>query len=207
MNFSPMVPVEHYFKDYDTRQRFNSYWNQINEVLKTNPERVLEIGPGNKTVAGYLKIHGVDITTVDIDKGLNPDCVCSITELSKHFEKDSFDTVLCAEVLEHIPFEYFEKALTELHYVCREFLIVSLPDSRISLMAMLQVPIIGVKTISIKVPFPVKHRFNGEHYWEIGKSGYSLAKINGILEKKFIITKSYNSPENMYHLFFVLKKR
>lgn len=207
MNFNPMVPVEHYFKDYDTRQRFNSYWNQINEVMKTNPEKVLEIGPGNKTVANYLKNQGIDITTADIDKRLNPDCVCSITELSKHFEESSFDTVLCAEVLEHIPFEYFEKALIELHYVCREFLILSLPDSRISLMAMLQIPIIGIKTITLKVPFPRRHRFNGEHYWEIGKSGYPLAKITRLLEKKFIVVKSFNSPENMYHLFFVLKKR
>ena len=207
MNFNPLVPTEHYLKDYDTKQRFISYWNQINEVLKTNPKKVLEIGPGNKTVANYLKSKGIDVTTVDVDKGLNPDFVCSVTELSTHFEKDSFDTVLCAEVLEHIPFEYLEKALTELHYVCRESLILSLPDSRVSLMSTFKIPIIGIKTISIKVPSPVKHQFNGEHYWEIGKVGYSLGKITRILKRKYQIVKRFNSPEDIYHLFFVLKKR
>ena len=35
-------------------------------------------------------------------------------ELSSYFGEKSFDTILCCEVLEHIPFEYFEKSLEEI---------------------------------------------------------------------------------------------
>ena len=42
------VAPDHYFnKSYDTKERFISYWRQINEIIKLGPNRVLEIGIGN----------------------------------------------------------------------------------------------------------------------------------------------------------------
>jgi len=32
-----------------------SYWYQINEVIETRPQRVLEIGIGNRTVSDHLE--------------------------------------------------------------------------------------------------------------------------------------------------------
>lgn len=51
------------------------------------------------------------------------------------------------------------------------------------------------------------NKFNGEHYWEIGKAGYPLSKITKDIEKAgFKIIKTYRIFENPYHRFFVLKK-
>lgn len=101
----PQVSREHYFKDYDTKERWVSYWHQINEVLSTGSKSVLEIGLGNGIAADYLKKMGLGVTTVDIDPALNPDYICSVTELTKFLRLTFFDIVLCAEVLEHIPLE------------------------------------------------------------------------------------------------------
>jgi 2-polyprenyl-3-methyl-5-hydroxy-6-metoxy-1,4-benzoquinol methylase len=116
MGFKPQVPKEHYFKDYDTKERWMSYWYQINEILKSNPENVLEIGVGNKFISDYLKKEGIKLTTVDVDPELKPDFVCSVTELSKIL-KSKYDVVLCAQVLEHLPFLDFEKSLNEIKKV------------------------------------------------------------------------------------------
>jgi len=72
----------HYFrKEYDKKSRFISYWHQINEIIKLNPKRVLEIGVGNGFISKYLKERGVNVITLDIDKRLNPDVTGSILDI------------------------------------------------------------------------------------------------------------------------------
>ncbi len=207
MRYRLQVSREHYFeKDYDTKDRWMSYWYQINEVLETKGKKVLEVGIGNRTVTNYLRERGLEVTTVDIDPDLNPDYVCSVTELTKLFRPNSFDVVLCAEVLEHLPFRYFGKALNELHTVTKRFVVLSLPYAGPSFRFCLKMPFIGERNITVKLPLHRKHRFDGQHYWEIGKKGYPLTKIKQYMTKRFRIVKSYVPPENMYHIFFVLSK-
>ncbi len=207
MNSRPQVLKEHYFKGYDTKERWVSYWYQINEVLWTNARKVLEVGVGNKTVSNYLKERGIKVTTVDINPDLKPDHVCSVIELTKCFKPNSFDVVLCAEVLEHLPFEYFGKALGELHSVTKRYVILSLPYAGANFCTSLKLPLTRRMDLKFKVPyFFLPHKFNGEHYWEIGKKGYPLKKILALLKKKFRIIKCYFPAEDMYHAFFVLKK-
>ncbi|MHA1380617.1 MAG: hypothetical protein ACTSRG_19795 [Candidatus Helarchaeota archaeon] len=51
------------------------------------------------------------------------------------------------------------------------------------------------------------HKFNGEHYWEIGKAGYPLSKIIKDIQKTgFEVEKTYRVFENPYHRFFILRK-
>ena len=75
---------------------------------------------------------------------LKPDFVCSVTNLSEVL-KSKYDVVLCAQVLEHLPFSEFEKSLNEIK-----------------------------KVWSVKIPFPRKHKFDGEK------------SITGKLERKAI---------------------
>ena len=203
--FKPQVNRSHYFYGYDTKERWISYWYQINEVLKTRPKTLLEVGIGNGTVSDYLRKLGIKVTTVDIDKNLNPDYVASVTELSNIFDENTFDTSLCAEVLEHLPFEYFEKSLQELHYVTKKYLILTLPFFGIKVSFFLKVPIMKKIGFVISLPYPKKHKFNGEHYWEIGKKGYSLKKILKVISRWYYIKRTYLPLENPYHRFFVLK--
>ena len=110
----PQVEKEAYFsRDYDTKARFSSYWHQIDEVLRLNPGRVLEIGLGNGFVSGYLRSRRVRLFTIDIDRRLRPDVTGTVLRLP--FADKSFDVVICCEILEHIPYDSFSLALSEVH--------------------------------------------------------------------------------------------
>jgi len=51
------------------------------------------------------------------------------------------------------------------------------------------------------------NKYDGEHYWEIGKAGYPLQRIiNDIRKTGFNIKKTYRIFEWPYHRFFILKK-
>ena len=204
----PQVKPNHYFnKSYDTKERFISYWHQINEIIKLNPKTVLEIGIGNGFVSKYLKERKVNILTIDIDKRLNPDVVGSV--LNMPFSEELFDIVACYEVLEHLPFENFSKALFEIFRVSKSYAILSLPDASRVYRVYLQIPKIGIFKRLIPLPRlknPI-HKFDGEHYWEIGKAGYPLSKIiKEIQTAGFRVEKTYRVFENPYHRFFILKR-
>ena len=202
------VDKPHYFNlKYDSKERWASYWYQINEVVKLKPKTVLEIGVGNKTVSGYFKKIGIKVTTVDFGKNLKPDIVASVLNLP--FKKNSFDVVLCAEVLEHLPFKDFPKALKEIYKVTKNAAIITLPHFSITNLyfGFKLIPFIAKKEFTYKIDFPIKHQFLGEHYWEIGKRNYPLNEIiDNIKRTGFKIGKTYYPKENYYHHFFVLLK-
>ncbi len=202
------VKPEHYFNlKYDSKARWISYWYQINEVLNLKPKNILEIGIGNKTVSDYLKKLGFETVTCDFDKSLKPDVVGNVMKLP--FKKNSFDLVLCAEVLEHLPFEKFPKALREIKRVSRHSVVITLPHFSITNLyfALKIIPFIPRKEIMVKVDFPIKHVFSAEHYWEIGKKSFSVSKVRAKIKNcGFFIEKDYYPKENPYHHFFILKK-
>lgn len=47
--------------------------------------------------------------------------------------------------------------------------------------------------------------FNGEHYWELGRNGVTIKKINRIIEKYFIIEKEWLDYRNTYHYFWLFR--
>lgn len=164
------VSKEHYFNStYDSKRRFCSYWHQIDEVRKLNPSSILEVGIGNGLVSDHLKKHGYSITTVDIDSDLNPDVVASIQDLP--FKNGKFEVVMAYEVLEHLPFEEFSVAMQELKRVAQNYILISLPDRNRAYRFQIQLPKIGDIKFLIPIPTFIKseHKFDGEHYWEIGK--------------------------------------
>ena len=122
------------------------------------------------------------------------------------FGDDSFDVVLCAEVLEHLPFEKFEESLRELKRVSKKNIILSLPHFGHSIKLSFKTPLIKERKLAARLAFPIKHEFNGEHYWEMGKRGYPPKKIRNIIRKYFKIRKEFIPFENQYHHFFVLEK-
>ncbi|MCK5306486.1 MAG: class I SAM-dependent methyltransferase [Candidatus Omnitrophica bacterium] len=201
------VEASHYNLGYDSKERFCSYWHQINEITKLNPQNVLEVGIGNGFVSEYLKKHGLNITTADVDKGLKPDIVASV--LSLPISDNVFDVVVCYETLEHMPYENFSKALLELKRVSKKYVLISLPDVHKVWRYVIHIPRFKeiMKLIykpRIKLP---EHIFDGQHYWEIGKKGYALKKVSkDICACGFKISNTYRPFEITYHRFFVLEK-
>ncbi|MBC8434349.1 class I SAM-dependent methyltransferase [Desulfobacula sp.] len=204
----PQVAPDHYINpSYDSKERFISYWHQINEVISLNPKEVLEIGIGNGFVHNYFKKKGVKIKTLDIDKGLNPDVVGSV--LGVPFFDETFDVVACYELLEHLPYSNFRESLKEIHRVSRKHVILSLPDVTTIYRINIELPRIRPIKKLIPHPFhrPAQHAFNGEHYWEIGKTSYPLERIElDIRQRGLNIIKTYRVFEFYYHRFFVLEK-
>lgn len=194
---------------YDSKRRFCSYWHQIQEVLRCNPQHALEVGVGNGFTSRYLRERGVAITTCDIDKEKRPDVVASVALLP--FPEDAFDTVIACEVLEHLSYEESLKALSELRRVSSRWVIISLPDA--TPVACFQFPIPFIKKMKLlwSVPhlFPPRHRLTKHgHHWEIGKKDYSLTRIVSDIKKAgFSIEHTYRVFENPYHRFFILGKK
>jgi hypothetical protein len=204
----PQVEPHHYYNEsYDSKGRFASYWHQINEIITRRPKTVLEAGIGNRLVSNYLKMRGINVITLDIDPRLRPDVAGSV--LNMPFTDNSFEVVACYEVLEHLPYADFPKALSEIHRVSSRYAILSLPDSTRAYRLDIQIPKVGELKKLIQLPRlkPPVHEFDGEHYWEIGKAGYPLWKIIvEIQNAKFKVEKTYRVFEMPYHRFFVLEK-
>lgn len=206
---NPQVEPYYYFNSiYNSKERFISYWHQINEIISLDRKTVLEIGIGNGLVTNCLRQRGFNVTTMDIDERLKPDKVGSI--LSMPFPSKSFEVVACFEVLEHLPYGNFPKALCEIHRVSAKYAVLSLPDFTRVYRVDIQIPKIGDLKKLIPLPRlrPPKHQFDGEHYWEIGKAGYPLRKVMDEMRSTgFGIKKTYRIFEMPYHRFFVLVKQ
>lgn len=193
--------------DYDHKGRFCSYWHQINEIISLNPAKVLEVGVGNGFVSRYVKDKGVNIITSDIDSRLKPNVVGSIMVLP--FTNESFDIVVCFEVLEHLPYDNFSGALEEIYRVSDKYAILSLPDHTAVYRLYIELPRIKPikKLIQHPFPRPIHHEFDGEHYWMIGKAQYPLTRIERDIERTgFKIIKTYRVFEFYGHRFFLLIK-
>ena len=182
------------------------YWHTIQQAMNTKPRKILEIGIGNGTVSSHLTNMGYDVTTADFDSALNPSVVCSVTELHKHFKAKSFDTVICSQVLEHLKYVDFPIALSEIKTVCRNFLVLTLPQNALTFSFECSLPLIRkigfVKAISLSRSKP---QVGKTHYWELGMKGYSFSKVHGEIKKFFNILDCYTIPEKPNNKLYLLK--
>jgi ubiquinone/menaquinone biosynthesis C-methylase UbiE len=202
------VNPEHYVNNnYDVKGRFVSYWHQIYEVLALQPQKVLEVGVGNKFFTSYLRQRDFNVTTLDIDAQLNPDVVGSVQRIP--FANEVFDIITCFQLLEHIKYKYFLEALRELHRVSKFHVILSLPDATPVYRIFIELPRIKPIRMMLKHPFPrtATHTYDGHHHWEIGKKDYPLKKIESDIRRAgFRVRNTYRVFEFIYHRFFLLSK-
>ena len=205
------VSKQHYCNDYDSAERFISYFYQCKLILDLNVKNGLEIGIGNRLTSNYLKNFGMKIITCDIDKELKPDHTADIRKLP--FGNNKFDIVYAYQVLEHLPFEDFEIALSELYRVSKKYVVISLPVSATNFEFILKFPLLNkifhknYFDLFFRIPyFFRKHKFDGQHYWELGSKGCSFNNVRKKLNKKFKILKELRPVLNSYHYFFVLEK-
>jgi len=203
MSDQPQVDKTHYvFEKYAFEGRFVSYYWQLKEVLALRPTSVLEVGVGDRVFGNFLKNNTtVAYKSVDVADDLKPDVVGSVLKLP--FADKSFDVVCAFEVLEHLPFEEFEKAVDELARVARTHIVLSLPHFGPMLSFSLKIPFLPQIRFALKIPFPKRHAFNGQHYWEMGKRHYPIKRIRSDLKAAgWEIQKEFFNPDNPYHYFF-----
>jgi hypothetical protein len=207
-NGNVQVSTAHYdLAKYLDLGRWNSYWHQIEETLAFRPESVLIVGKGDNVVGTILAQQGVKVTTFDFDESLQPDIIGNIIDIKNILQGKKFDVLLCCQVLEHLPYAHFENILQQFTTIADK-VVISLPYSIYNYVEIeMKLPIIKRVRLRSCVPrFFKKCEYNGQHYWEIGFSGYSRRKIRKSIEKFFVVTKQFPARHNGYHLFFILQQ-
>ena len=185
--------------------------HQIIDVHATGARKILEIGKGSGFVSDFLAKAGMEVTTVDVNPNLEPDVLGSVLELDQHFEEDSFDCVLCAEVLEHLPFSEFETAIQQIARVSRDSCILTVPRLQrilVCFQARIKIPMFRWRMpgILLSIKGPQKKIYPG-HHWEIGSSKETrLSGVRRKLRRSFEIRRDFALRWNPYHHFFHLKK-
>ena len=114
--------------------------------------------------------------------------------------------LVCAfQLLEHLPYETALQAFAEMVRVSRWHVVISLPDARPVWPYRLHIPKFGTRSLLFprSILKQLDHVFDGEHYWEINKKGYDLARVVRDLNRLFPLIKTYRVFENPYHRFFV----
>lgn len=202
--------VHYSFARYAHSDRFASYFYQLREIHAINPSSVLEVGVGDGVVGNYLRDNtGIKYTSIDIAQDVNPDVIGSVLDLP--FEDGQFDVVCAFEVLEHIPFESFEKAIAEMSRVARSRVLVSVPHFGPPVKFLLKVPFLPEIRFAFKIPFFTQIVWNGQHHWEIGKKKgsekFTRARVIEAMSRHGKVVADYVPFENQYHHFFILEKR
>lgn len=204
----PQVEVQHYqdWFRYQRLARWISYWHQIALCLSTRAETCLEIGVGTGVVRDALRKQGVSVTTVDVDEALGVDRVGDVRALPcSDYE---FDAVLCAQVLEHIPFTDLPSAVGELRRVSRKAAVISLPQRGASVSISMRWgfgSFLAERGLVFRMPDPRRFQFDGQHYWEIGSRGASRRQVRTMLNKSFTIEQEFTPAGFPYHRFYRLK--
>jgi SAM-dependent methyltransferase len=202
------VGAEHYGEQYDSLYRWVSYWYQLREVRRLEPRTFLEIGVGPGMVSRELAQAGIAVTTCDFDARLRPDVCGDVRRLP--FAAGQFDVVLCAQVLEHLPFDEFPALLDEIGRVSRRYAVITLPYSRAG---MFFVPtFLGASTaprLAVRLPIPnwLGRLLFRQHKWEIGRFRFPLRTVRrAIRGLGWRIRREVQPILNTYHYFFVLEK-
>lgn len=207
MNSTKQVDKSHYdYFRYQSPTRFTSYYYQIKASLELQPETIVEIGVGDGTFLTLARNYGIRAYGLDFDRELSPSVCASALQIP--LKDESVDVVAAFQILEHLPYESLSLAAGEMRRVCRKGVVVSLPEFG-NASVTLNLPF--VRHIAIPVPhcfpFRPKHEFNGEHYWEINKSGFSLSRIlTTFKESGLACQKTWINPYLSYHRFFIFEK-
>lgn len=204
------VEKDFYFSDlYFRPEQFISFAEQLRLVHSLKKNDILEIGIGNGIVSDFLRKSGLNVTTFDINPNLRPDVIGSVTNLKEIFQHRKFDLILCAEVLEHIPFECFEQAISSIAGTTNEYAILTLPRCQkiiFDVQFNIKIPKIPYikKGLFLSIP---NSKIPIVHHWELNSSRETkIKRINTILKKHFTIINSGRFRFRSYHHYFILKK-
>jgi len=183
---------EHYLdRNYDDFNLWLDYWYQQSLLESLKPKSILEIGKGTGMLSVIMKKKGYRYVTLDVDKKLKPDILGNVTKIP--LKSKSFDISCAFEVLEHIPFQEFPKALTELGRVSKKYVVISLPYASLYISIAIQFfyanflkPIFKYLNIKpfepsyLNIAIPMfwldREGMIKAHYWEIGRKNIPFLK-------------------------------
>jgi len=191
---------------------FTNAYYQLRDVKRLQGvKRLLIVGPGQGLDTVVFKWRGYDVTTFDIDDTFGPDVLGSVHDLGR-FGDRSFDVVIASHVLEHLPLAYLDAALGEIARVSR-YALVYLPVAGRH-MQLRVIP--GFRYIDLSLVMDLFNYFatpdgvtkpfcSGQHYWEVGRPGFSVRHVRRRLEKQFEVLDAYRNRDWTPSYNFVLR--
>jgi SAM-dependent methyltransferase len=175
--------------------------------------RILVVGLGQGLDTAVLRWRGYAVTTFDIDRTFGPDVVGSVHDM--HMFKDKqFDVVVASHVIEHLPPAYLDIALKELARVAY-FALIYVPTAGRPVELRFSPGIRGFRFSIIfnlynwfRSPDPAKALFcGGQHYWEVGRLGFSRRNLAERLNSHFEILRQYRNRDWLFSFNYVLRSK
>lgn len=207
---------EDYLKGLELSSWFR-YFFIIKEVIDLKPKSILEIGAGNEIVKNCLSKFVKEYKVMDINPKLKPDILSDLREFRLEL-KEKFDCVICAEVLEHMPFKDLRKNLNNIYnYLTREGkAIITIPHRRARIMII--TPFSYQKPLIITLPSWLKSNLKSfwkqfikkkvwidpHHCWEIGDGRVKIEDVEKLMSKVGFEIKKFSK---LLHCdFWILRK-
>lgn len=134
------MSIDGYEECYDKLFSFNRDITKIEKerildtisLIPDGVSSVLEVGCGdgriiNSLINKYPDICGLDISNEALKQVKAPKMKGTLEKLP--FSDNSYDIVICCEVLEHLPYNIYEKALKEIERVAKDYILISVPNN------------------------------------------------------------------------------
>ena len=170
---------------YYSAKRIGQQWQQLDLVGRFHRGgEILEIGPYLGLVTACLVNAGYDLTTLDIaEKQFRVPEARHIVADIRNLDPNTiagFDTILCCEMLEHLPWQETDRVLRNLARPGRT-MIISVPYEGWQVFVQLYAnrhtarQMFQWRKLRALRRFPVEGDAPDVHKWEVGYSGHSLA--------------------------------
>lgn len=204
----------YFSNDYFSKKQWGEYAFQVRTVYECAKElkspTILEIGKGSGVVSSVLRNMGYLVDTMDINENLEPTFVENISEISAQKIKEihKYDIVLCAEVLEHLPFDLFEPSICNISKLLNRGgrLILTIPWGKYVIPLCFQIWKLKLQGF-VRTPVPRKRKTEA-HFWEVDFTKDSTQSM--IMER---ITKYFEIlkfgavlPEKVHEVYICRKK-
>lgn len=210
----PLEDREGWYRQLNLSNFVNTYYQYRDvESMRLKQRRLLVIGPGQGFDTQVLRWRGYEVVTLDIDDTFHPDIVGSVHDLSM-FGDGEFGAVLASHVVEHIAVPYLDTALGEIARVGRH--------------ALIYLPVAGrpvhfrfvpnITKLDLSVVLDVFNYFDRpdgvtakycerQHFWEIGRPGWSKRAVRRRLAPHFDILNEYRNRDWIGSYNFVLRSK
>lgn len=203
---------EYYLKGLDFTDWYRYYF-MIQSVIRCRPEKILEIGVGNRIVEHCLDDYVDEYVTMDLNTNLNPNIQGDLREFQPGLQ-DKFDTIICSEVLEHMPFHDLKSNLDNMHRYLKANgkVIITLPHRRRSFLFIspsfkhysFSLPIWTTPTGFYLRFFKNKIVIDPNHFWEIGDMKIRRSDVEFEMKKAGFKVNTF--MELLYVDFWLLEK-
>lgn len=117
------------WKNYDAANQAELRFAKLLSLLDPTTINILDVGSGNGLITNKLhdrfEVSAMDISEAALQSVICPKVVASITSIP--FADNSFATLNCNEVLEHLTDQELTLSLTELKRVAQKHIIIGVP--------------------------------------------------------------------------------